>query len=141
VTMWRRAQGTPPDSRRLVGSLLASEPPIGALVIAPRDHRSGLLSSASAGIASPTMADAATSACFWRVAPITSERPFISMPSSPSIWERSTRCGGTGEPLLHDRQQRVAAGDHLGVFILDQQIGGLPHGRRTMILESYMRYS
>ena len=40
-----------------------------------------------------------------------------------------------GEPLLHDRQQGVAAGDHLGVFILDQQIGGLPHGRRTMIFE------
>ena len=40
-----------------------------------------------------------------------------------------------GEPLLHDRQQRVAAGDHLGVFILQQQIGGLPNGRRTMIFE------
>ena len=35
----------------------------------------------------------ATSACR-AVAPITSERPFISMASSPSIWERSTRCGG-----------------------------------------------
>ena len=40
-----------------------------------------------------------------------------------------------GEPLLHDRQQGMAAGDHLGVFILDQEIGGLPHGRRTMIFE------
>jgi hypothetical protein len=40
-----------------------------------------------------------------------------------------------GEPLLHDRQQRVAAGDHLGVFILDQEIGGLPHGGWTMIFE------
>ncbi len=39
------------------------------------------------------------------------------------------------EPLLHDRQQSVAAGDHLGVFILDQEIGGLPHGPRTMIFE------
>jgi hypothetical protein len=29
----------------------------------------------------------------------------------------------------------MAAGDHLGVFILDQQIGGLPHGRRTMVFE------
>ena len=40
-----------------------------------------------------------------------------------------------GEPLLHDRHQRVAAGDHLGVFVLYQEIGGLPHGRRTMIFE------
>ena len=40
-----------------------------------------------------------------------------------------------GEPLLHHRQQGMAAGDHLGVFVLDQQIGGLPHGRRTMIFE------
>ncbi|OIQ74176.1 hypothetical protein GALL_441800 [mine drainage metagenome] len=40
-----------------------------------------------------------------------------------------------GEPLLHDRQQGMATGNHLGVFILDQQISGLPHGRRTMIFE------
>ena len=40
-----------------------------------------------------------------------------------------------GEPLLHDRHQRVAAGDHLGVFVLHQEIGGLPHGRRAMIFE------
>ena len=40
-----------------------------------------------------------------------------------------------GEPLLHDRHQRVAAGDHFGVFVLGQQIGGLPDGRRTMIFE------
>ena len=40
-----------------------------------------------------------------------------------------------GKPLLHDRQQRVAAGDHLGVFVLGQQIGGLPNRRRTMIFE------
>ena len=39
------------------------------------------------------------------------------------------------EPLLHDRHQRVAAGDQLGVFVLHQEIGGLPHGRRTMIFE------
>src|SRR6202012_2382486 len=39
------------------------------------------------------MAEFATSACL-AVAPITSERPFISMVSRPSIWERSTRCGG-----------------------------------------------
>ena len=38
-------------------------------------------------------ADVATAACF-AVAPITSERPFISIVSRPSIWERSTRCGG-----------------------------------------------
>src|SRR5438445_12870031 len=44
-------------------------------------------------MASPTIADVATSA-WLAVAPITSERPFISMASSPSIWERSTRCGG-----------------------------------------------
>src|ERR1700744_2719730 len=50
-------------------------------------------SSASAGIASPTTGELATSACL-AVAPITSERPFISMPSRPSMWERSTRCGG-----------------------------------------------
>ena len=43
--------------------------------------------------------------------------------------------GGACEPLLHHRQQGVATGDHLGVFILDQQIGGLPYGRRTMIFE------
>jgi hypothetical protein len=29
----------------------------------------------------------------------------------------------------------MTAGDDLGVFVLDQEIGGLPHGRRTMILE------
>jgi hypothetical protein len=29
----------------------------------------------------------------------------------------------------------MAAGDHLGVFILDQEIGCLPHGGWTMILE------
>jgi hypothetical protein len=29
----------------------------------------------------------------------------------------------------------VTAGDQLGVFILDQEIGGLPHSRRTMIFE------
>ena len=40
-----------------------------------------------------------------------------------------------GKALLHDRHQRMAAGDHLGVFVLHQQIGGLPHGRRTMIFE------
>ena len=40
-----------------------------------------------------------------------------------------------GEPLLHHRHQRVAAGDQLGVLVLDQEIGGLPHGRRTMIFE------
>ena len=40
-----------------------------------------------------------------------------------------------GEPLLHDRQQGVATGDHLGVFILDQEIGRLPDGSRTMIFE------
>src|ERR1700733_9909715 len=39
------------------------------------------------------MAEVATSACL-AVAPITSARPFISMPWRPSIWERSTRCGG-----------------------------------------------
>src|SRR3954470_15607162 len=50
-------------------------------------------SSAIAGMASPTIGDVATAACF-AVAPITSERPFISMVSSPSMWERSTRCGG-----------------------------------------------
>src|SRR3984957_17737944 len=50
-------------------------------------------SSASAGIASPTTAEVATA--WWvAVAPITSDRPFISMPSRPSMWERSTRCGG-----------------------------------------------
>ena len=38
-------------------------------------------------------ADVATSACL-AVAPMTSERPFISIASRPSIWERSTRCGG-----------------------------------------------
>src|ERR1700736_6125083 len=91
-------------------------------------------SSASAGIASPTVAELATSACL-AVAPMTSARPFISMPSSPSMWERSTRVRRAGEPLLHDRQQGMAAGDDLGVFILDQEIGGLPYGRRTMIFE------
>ena len=40
-----------------------------------------------------------------------------------------------GEPLLHDRYQRVAAGDHFGVLVLDKQIGCLPDGRRTMIFE------
>ena len=45
-----------------------------------------------------------------------------------------------GEPLLHDRQQRVAAGDHLGVLVLDQEVGGLPHGRRTMIFEFVHEY-
>ncbi len=40
-----------------------------------------------------------------------------------------------GQPLLHHRQQRMAAGDDLGVFILDQEIGGLPNGCRTMIFE------
>jgi hypothetical protein len=40
-----------------------------------------------------------------------------------------------GEALLHDRQQGMAAGYDLGVFILDQEIGGLPYGRRTMIFE------
>jgi hypothetical protein len=41
----------------------------------------------------------------------------------------------TREPLLHHRQQRMAAGDQLGVFVLDQEVGGLPHGRRAMIFE------
>src|SRR4051794_11084353 len=50
-------------------------------------------SSASAGIASPTSGELATSACR-AVAPMISERPFISMPSRPSICDRSTRCGG-----------------------------------------------
>src|ERR1700750_3299538 len=100
---------------------------------------------ASAGIASPTTAELATSACF-AVAPITSERPFISIVLRPSIWERSTRGGGvwggcffTGtrvcEPLLHDRNQRVAAGDYLGVLVLGEEIGGLPYGAGTMIFE------
>lgn len=40
-----------------------------------------------------------------------------------------------GQPLLHHGHQGVAAGDQLGVFILDQEIGGLPHGFRTMIFE------
>ena len=39
------------------------------------------------------------------------------------------------EPLLHDRHQRVTAGDHLGVLVLGEQIGGLPHRARTMIFE------
>src|ERR1700743_1934038 len=56
-------------------------------------------SSASAGIASPTMGEFATLACL-AVAPITSERPFISMPSRPSMWERSTRCGGLAGPCF-----------------------------------------
>ena len=47
----------------------------------------------------------------------------------------------TGEPLLHDRHQGVAAGDHLGVLVLHQEIGGLPHGRRTMIFEFVHGYS
>ena len=50
-------------------------------------------SSASAGIASPTMGELATAACL-AVAPMTSERPFISIVSRPSTWEMSTRCGG-----------------------------------------------
>src|SRR5882724_12390169 len=41
----------------------------------------------------------------------------------------------TGEPLLHDRHQRMTAGDHLGVFVLHQKIGGLTHGRGAMIFE------
>jgi hypothetical protein len=40
-----------------------------------------------------------------------------------------------GKALLHDRHQRMAAGDHLGVFVLHQKISGLPHGRRTVIFE------
>ena len=39
------------------------------------------------------------------------------------------------EPLLHDRHQRMTAGDHLGVLVLGEQIGGLPHRARTMIFE------
>ena len=41
-----------------------------------------------------------------------------------------------GEPLLHDRNQRVAAGDQLGVFVFGQKVGGLPHGPWAMIFES-----
>ena len=62
-------------------------------------------------------AEVATSSCV-AVAPITSERPFISMPSSPSIWLKVDQMRRAGEPLLHDRQQRVAAGDQLGVLVL-----------------------
>jgi hypothetical protein len=29
----------------------------------------------------------------------------------------------------------MAAGDQLGVFVLHQEIGGLPYGRRTMVFE------
>ncbi len=40
-----------------------------------------------------------------------------------------------GEALLHDGNQRVAAGDHLGVFVLHQEVGRLPHGPGAMIFE------
>jgi hypothetical protein len=40
-----------------------------------------------------------------------------------------------GQALLHDRHQRMAAGDHLGVFVLEEEIGGLPHGARTVVFE------
>ena len=39
------------------------------------------------------------------------------------------------QPLLHDRHQRVAAGDDFGVLVLGQQIGGLTNGPGTMIFE------
>src|SRR4051812_41721069 len=47
----------------------------------------------------------------------------------------------TREPLLHHRDQRMAAGNELGVFVLDQQVGGLPHGRGTVIFEFVHKWS
>ena len=39
------------------------------------------------------------------------------------------------QPLLHDRHERMSARDHLGVLVLDQEIGGLPDRRWAMIFE------
>src|ERR1051325_5668914 len=83
-------------------------------------------SSASAGMASPTIGELATEACL-AVAAMTSERPFISSPRGPRDGGSRSRWGGAREPLLHARHQRVPAGDPLGVLVLGKQIGGLPH--------------
>src|SRR5262249_36768187 len=42
---------------------------------------------------------------------------------------------GARQPLLHHGNQGVTTGYQLGIFVLDQEIRGLPHGRRTMIFE------
>ena len=55
-----------------------------SLVIGATAKHADVASSASDGIASPTIAESATSACL-AVAPITSERPFISIALSPSM--------------------------------------------------------
>ena len=69
----------------------------------------------------------------WRRSPASG--PSSRCSSSPSIWERSTRCGGLASRCFMTGSSVWPPAISLGVFVLDQQIGGLPHGRRTVIFE------
>ena len=69
------------------------------------------------------------------MAPMVSERPFISMPVKPSTFGRSTMLLRPGEPKLHRRDERVPAGEELGFLLLGQQVGRLPDRSRAVVFE------
>ena len=64
-----------------------------------------------------------------------SSGPCSSMPVRPSIWPMSMSCGRLGEPQLHHRQQRMAAGEELRLRVLGQQVDRLPDRGRAVIVE------
>src|SRR5450432_3205784 len=96
-------------------------------------------SSASAGIASPTIAERATSACL-AVAPITSERPFISIPSRPSMWERSTRCGGLASRCFITGSRVWPPAMTLASSFFVKRLAACRTVAGRWYLNSYMRY-
>ena len=57
-----------------------------------------------------------------RCAPITIERPFTSMPREPSIRPMIDERGRLRQPQLHRRQQRMAAGQELGLRSLASRL-------------------
>ena len=66
---------------------------------------------------------------------MTSERPFISMPDMPFDLRHVDDVLRPGEAKLHGRDQRVSAGEELGLLLAGQKARRLPHRGRAMEFE------
>ena len=85
-----------------------------------------------------TTAEVATSTC-GVIAPIVSERPRHLDAGQALDLREVDEMLRPGEPQLHGRNQRVSAGEELGLFLLGQEARGLPHGRRPVVGECVHR--
>ena len=75
------------------------------------------------------------------MAPITTARPFFLDAAQFAHRAEIDERGGRREALFHGRQERVTAGDDLGILILLQERRRLADIARAMIFESVHRFS